>query len=234
VADGDVWLTAWLRPRSGGDLDVERARTLGATPPSGRSYATRAGLAAQTTCDPKDIDVLQRYCATFGIEVVATHWRSIVLSGPIRKLIEAFGATTAIYETPDGRRFRLRTESLHAPPEIAAILRGLFGIHQWPRSHAVGTLHGDVTPLSAQEVAARYELPNADGSGQTVGVLQLRGAFRPDDFTKCMQDQGVAAKLPTVRFCVRRQGPRPLTETPCRNGYDVAHTRCQGQRAART
>jgi kumamolisin len=48
-------------------------------------------------------------------------------------------------------------------------------------------------------VAARYELPDADGSGQTVGVLQLRGVFRPDDFTKCMQDQGVAAKLPTVR-----------------------------------
>lgn len=199
VADGDVWLTAWLRPRSGGALDVEHARTLGATLPSGRAYASRTDLAAQTTSDPKDVDVLQRYCARYGIEVVATHWRSIILSGPIRKLIEAFGVTAAIYETPDKRRFRLRTDSLHAPPEIAAILRGLFGIHQWPRSHAVGTLHGDVTPLSAQEVAARYELPDADGSGQTVGVLQLRGAFRPDDFTKCMQDQGVAAKLPTVR-----------------------------------
>ena len=129
VADGDVWLTAWLRPRSGGELDVEHARTLGATLPSGRAYASRTDLSARTTSDPKDVDVLQRYCARFDIEVVATHWRSIVLSGSIRKLITAFGVTAAIYETPDGRRFRLRTESLHAPPEIAAILRGLFGIH---------------------------------------------------------------------------------------------------------
>ncbi|MGC9990778.1 MAG: S53 family peptidase [Candidatus Cybelea sp.] len=199
VSDGDVWLTAWLRPQSGGELDVERARALGATLPSGRAYASRADLAAQTTSDPKNVDVLQRYCAKFHIDVVTTHWRSMVLNGPIRKFIEAFGATAAIYETPDKSRFRLRTDSLHAPPEIAAILGGLFGIHEWPRSHAVGTLHGEATPLSAQEVAARYQLPNADGSGETVGVLQLRGAFRPDDFTKCMQDQGVTAKLPILR-----------------------------------
>ena len=28
VVDGDVWLTAWLRPRSGGELDTEHARAL--------------------------------------------------------------------------------------------------------------------------------------------------------------------------------------------------------------
>lgn len=44
VADGDVWLTAWLRPQSAGELDVERARALGATLPSGRAYASRADL----------------------------------------------------------------------------------------------------------------------------------------------------------------------------------------------
>jgi kumamolisin len=199
VSDGDAWLTAWLRPRRGGELDVERARTLGATLPSQRTYATRDELAAQTTADPADVELLRRYCGKLGIEIVGTHWRSVVLSGPIKKLIEAFGATASIYQLPDKRRFRHRSDFLHAPPEIAAILRGPFGIHQWPRSHAVGTLHEGATPLSAQDITARYQFPNGDGTGQTVGVLQLRGTFRPDDFTKCVQTHGYTTTLPIVR-----------------------------------
>jgi len=199
LADGDALLTAWLRPRKGGQLDVARARQLGATLPARRVYATRAELARETDADPDDVDRLKAYCAKMGVDVVGTHWRSVTLSGPIAKLVEVFGATASIYELPDKRRFRHRSESLHAPIEIAALLRGPFGIHQWPRSHAIGTLQPHTTPLSARDVAARYEFPDADGSGQTVGLIQLRGTFKPDDFTKCMIAQGVTAKLPVVK-----------------------------------
>lgn len=196
---GDVWLTAWLRPRSGGELDRERAQTLGATLPLERTYAKRAALAAQTGADPNDVAKLQRYCAAQGIEVVAEHWRSVVMSAPIHKLIDAFGATAGIYELPDKRRFRHRSGPLHAPPEIAAMLRGPFGIHQWPRSHAVGTLQSGVTPLFASDIVSRYRFPDADGSGVTVAVLQMRGEFRPEDFDKCMQAQNVKAQRPIVK-----------------------------------
>jgi kumamolisin len=198
-SDADVLLTAWLRPRRGGELDVERARTLGATTPAQRAYADRAALERETTADPQDVELLRRYCEKFGIDVVETHWRSVVMSGPIRKSIRAFGATAAIHETPDKRRFRHRSESLHAPPEIVAILRGLFGIDEWPRSHAIGAVHGQATPLSARDVVTRYQFPDASGSGQTVGILQLRGTFKPDDFTKCLQAQGVTATVPIVQ-----------------------------------
>ncbi|HVR47514.1 MAG TPA: S53 family peptidase [Candidatus Binatia bacterium] len=199
LADGDALLTAWLRPREGGELDAARARQLGATPPARRVYASRAELAQATDADPDDVDLLKSYCAKMGLDVVGTHWRSVTLSGPIAKLVEVFGATASIYELPDKRRFRHRSESLHAPSEIAAMVRGPFGIHQWPRSHAIGTLQPHTTPLSAQDVAARYEFPDGDGSGQTVGLIQLRGTFKPDDFTKCMTAQGVTAKLPVVK-----------------------------------
>ncbi|MBV8170844.1 MAG: hypothetical protein JO219_02820 [Candidatus Eremiobacteraeota bacterium] len=197
--DTDVWLTAWLRPKRGGELDVERARTLGAMPPAQRRYLDRAQLSDMTTADPADIQTLQRYCAQFGIEMVATHWRSVVLSGSLKELIKAFGATVAIYEAPDKRRFRHRAGSLHAPAEIAEIVQGLFGFHEWPRSHAIGALHAHLQPLSAAEVVKRYQFPEADGSGETIGVLQLRGAFKPDDFTKCMQDAAVKTNAPFVR-----------------------------------
>jgi len=199
VSTEDVLVTAWLRPKRGGELDVARAQTLGGTPPLRRPYADRAQLKQQTGADPSDVNALQTYAAKFGIDVVETHWRSIVMSAPIERLIDAFGATAAIYELSDQRRFRHRSGSLHAPPEVAAILRGPFGIHQWPRSHAIGTLHGQTTPLSARDIANRYQFPDADGSGQTVGVLQMRGTFKPDDFDKCMQAAGVTAKTPIVK-----------------------------------
>ncbi len=199
LADGDTLLTAWLRPRKGGELDAARARQLAGTPPARRAYASRAELARETDADQNDVEMLKAYCAKMGVDVVGTHWRSVTLSGPIAKLVEVFGATASIYELPDKRRFRHRSDSLHAPSDIAALLRGPFGIHQWPRSHAIGTLQGHTTPLSANDVAARYEFPEGDGSGQTVGIVQLRGEFKPDDFTQCMAAQGVTAKVPIVK-----------------------------------
>lgn len=198
-SDADILLTAWLKPRRGGDLDVERARTLGATPPGQRVYARREALVRDTGSDPGDVDLVRRYCAGFGIETVATPWRSIVLSGSVDAIVRAFGATAAMHETPDKRRFRHRSQSLHAPAEIAAVVRGPFGIHQWPRSRRLGPLHNETQPLSAQDVAGRYRFPDATGAGQTVGLLQLRGAFRADDFAACMNAQRITANAPVVK-----------------------------------
>jgi kumamolisin len=199
LSSATAYVTAWLRPRRGGAIDVQRAIQLGSTPPAQRTYADRAQLAEETGSDPRDVELLGHYCSRFGIKVVATYWRHVTLSGPLDKLVKAFGATAGIYELEDKRRFRHRSQSLHAPPEIAAILHGLFGIHQWPRSHAIGHQESQTVAPSAQEIAARYAFPDADGSGQTIAIVQLRGGFRSDDFEKCLESQGVRAKMPIVK-----------------------------------
>jgi kumamolisin len=199
LSKADAWLTAWLRPRRGGKLDVQRAIELGAMPPAKRAHMSRADLEVQTGADPDDLKVLARYCKRFGIEIVSSHWRAATLMGGLQELVAAFGATAGIYELEDKRRFRHRSLSLHAPPEIAEILQGVFGIHQWPRSHAVGKMQPHVVAPSAKDIAAHYAFPDADGSGQTIAVVQLRGEFRGDDFEACMKNQGVAAKKPIVK-----------------------------------
>ena len=199
TSEADVLLTIWLRPKKDSALDVARARKLGATPPLARDYAERKALRAQTDADPADLQRLGAYCERLGIRVVESHWRSLTVTGPIDRLIEAFGATVAIFFDEKGTRFRHRSAALHVPPEIAAIVRGAFGLHQWPRSNRLGPLQRHSTPLPARDIATRYAFPDADGSGQTIGVLQFRGEFRADDFDRCMQAQGVAPARPIVK-----------------------------------
>lgn len=198
-SEADILVTAWLRPKPGGDLDGERARTLGATPPSQRTYAERKTLARQTGADPADIELLRRYCESFGLRIVDSRWRAVAISGQIERLVEAFGASVAIFEDESQRRFRHRSGALHVPSNIAAVIRGIFGLHQWPRSRKLGSLQRHTTPLYGHDVATRYRFPDADGSGQTIGVIQLRGLFKPSDFDQCMRVQGLASAHPTIK-----------------------------------
>ncbi len=199
TADSDVLLTAWLRPQRGGDLDRARALALGAAAPAARAYVDRTTLRRQTDADPSDVELLRRYCNGFGISIVETHWRSVTISGPVERLIAAFGATVAIFEDGLQQRFRHRWDALHAPAEVASIVRGVFGLHQWPRSRKLGALQRNAQPLLAKDVAARYRFPDADGSGQTIGLVQLRGRFEPKDFSQCMSAQGLNVALPTIK-----------------------------------
>jgi kumamolisin len=194
-----VLLTAWLRPRNGGDLDGDAARALGGVPPLHRTYTDRKTLKRQTDADPADVDALRRYCNGLGITVGDSHWRSVTVSGPIERMIEAFGATVAIFEDESQRRFRHRSGALHVPPEIVAIVRGIFGLHQWPRSRKLASLERHATPLRARKVAERYRFPSGDGRGQTVGVLQLNGVFNSVDFDRCMTAQKLAPQQPIIK-----------------------------------
>jgi kumamolisin len=199
VADHDVLLTAWLRPRRGGELDAEKARELGATPPSRRAYTDRKTLAQQTGADPADVESLRHYCERHGLTIAEAQWRSVSISGPIERLIQAFGATVAIFEDDSQRRFRHRSKSLHAPADIAAVVHGVFGLHQWPRSRKLGALARHSTPLQAHDIAKRYQFPDGDGRGQTIGVVQLRGIFKQNDFDQCVKAQGLKAAAPIVK-----------------------------------
>jgi kumamolisin len=199
AGDAELLLTAWLRPKRGGELDRARAQALSAMPPAKRAYADRKTLAQESGADPADVDALRRYCERFGLTVIGSYWRSVTVGGPIERLVAAFGATVAIFEDESGRRFRHRSAALHVPPDIAVAVRGIFGLHEWPRSHKLGALGRNATPLRAAEVAERYRFPDSDGRDQAIGVVQLRGIFKPDDFDRCLSAQNLSAAHPIVK-----------------------------------
>ena len=192
ASEAAVLLTVWLRPKTGGELDVASAVKLGSTLPRARTYTERKELRTRTDADSAAAERLSAYLERIGFHVVGSHWRSIVISGPIDRLIEAFGATVSIFADAEGRHFRHRSKGLHAPRDIAHLMRGVFGLHQWPRSRKLGALSRHATPLSASDVVKRYDFPAADAAGQTIGIVQFRGEFKPADFDRCMRAQNVA------------------------------------------
>ncbi len=198
-AENEVLLTAWLRPDAKNAVDASRAYEIGHASIGGRTYAERAALVEASAASESAVAELRTYCARYGIEVLEQHWRCVVLRAPLDRSIEAFGASVATFEDSSGYRFRHRGGPLHAPPEIAALLQGVFGFHQWPRSHRLESLQRHETPLRAVEVAERYRFPPATGRGQTIAILQLRGEFREDDFAQCMQAQSIVAQQPQVK-----------------------------------
>jgi kumamolisin len=199
TSGADVSLTAWFRPQRGNDIDPARVHALAATAPCERSYRDRKSLALETDADPADRERFAAYCRDAGLAVTESHWRSAGVTGPLDRLVEAFGATAAVFLDVNGNRFRHRSGSLHVPAEIALFSRGVFGLHQWPRSRKLGALQRHATPLTASQVAARYAFPDADGCGQTIGIVQFRGEFRSGDFDQCMRAQGISAAHPVVK-----------------------------------
>jgi kumamolisin len=196
----EVILTIWLRPKKGGTLDPARIEQLGRTPPRERTYLTRKQLIEQSDADPQERHAVDAFCARHKLTLVGSPWRSVIVSGPLGKLIEIFDANVELYLDSNQHHFRHRAGPVKLPKDIAPFVRGVFGFHEWPHSLRLKPEPpGKTPPLSAHDVATRYAFPkDADGTGQTIGILQLGGSFVLADFRACMEWQHTKAADPEI------------------------------------
>ncbi len=221
----EIPATIWLRPRRSGNVDRDAATRLAMLPPRSRIYADRRELARTTDAAPADVAAVRSYLEAHGIRVDATRWRALTANGTIGDWCAAFGTSLHDWEA-NGQRFRQRTGALHAPAAIAASVRGVFGLDEWPREHgmrpkaetAAGSRrHSNrLQPLSVAQLRRTYELPEGDGAGQVIGILQFGGSFEPADFAACMRWQGV----PAPAIASRRIDAAPLRHR-LRSSFDT-------------
>jgi kumamolisin len=197
----EVVLTFWLRPKQGGAFDPALVERIGRTPPLERTYLTRRELIAASDADPDERAAVEAFCQKHGMTIVASVWRSLVVKGALGSLVATFEANVDLFLDVNGHHFRHRAGSVKVPLEIAGYVRAVFGLLEWPHSLRLKPAAPGATPaLSAAAIATRYAFPSdVDGAGQTVGVLQLGGSFRIEDFRACMQWQGVSTADPSVR-----------------------------------
>jgi kumamolisin len=159
--------------------------------------------------DPEHIERVRTFAAANNLTVVErgdeVARRTVTLQGTVADLEKAFGVTLNDYEHAHGR-YRGRTGSIHVPPELAEVVQGVFGLDNRPQARPhmrfrglAGASDAAVQPTSYNppQVAQLYKFPaGVNGAGQTIGIIELGGGYKPADITNYFNSLGIPA--PTV------------------------------------
>jgi kumamolisin len=154
-----------------------------------------------------DLQAVRSFAEEYGLqprnENAAT--RTIELHGRVDDLRRAFGTELETVRI-DGVICRHRTGFITVPEDLLPAIEAVLGLDNRPiaRPHCVKFRADHSTPRAAAhsplEVAELYEFPShLDGSGQTIGIIELDGGFIPSDVETYFRKLGLMPpKIETV------------------------------------
>jgi kumamolisin len=197
------------------DVTVKVRRKAALPEPTAKPLS-RADVLSRYAADPKDLDEVQKVLTPFGLTLKSkspeTHALEFV--GPVSAMEQAFGVTLMVVKHGD-RVYRGRVGPLHIPKELDGIVTGVFGLdtrpmvkHRRAHAHRSSTIAAATTGLppansrpwfTPQELAQAYSFPPGDGSGQSIGILEFGGEFRPKDLATFLRLVGMAGVEPNVQ-----------------------------------
>jgi len=118
--------------------------------------------------------------------------RTVVLSGTVAAMNEAFGVELKEYDHPSGR-YRGRTGPVHIPAELQDVIEGVFGLDNRPqakphfrRRHGRGGVraHAQGVSYTPIQLATLYNFPTGvDGTGECIALIELGGGYNPTDLS---------------------------------------------------
>jgi kumamolisin len=139
-----------------------------------------------------DFDKLRRFAHEYGLTVdeaaSSLSRRTLVLRGTAQNLEKAFGVELHDYRGSQNK-FHCFTGAISLPEEHAGVVEAVLGLDARPLakphirflSEAQKAASTSYSPL---QVAALYSFPSgADGSGQTIGIIELGGGYNPSDIS---------------------------------------------------
>jgi|HubBroStandDraft_1064217.scaffolds.fasta_scaffold01307_6 kumamolisin len=177
---------------------------MGARLPRERKYLTREEFARAHGAAAADLEKVRAFAAEYGLQVVNedSAARTVKLAGTVKALNDAFGANLRRYEHPSGT-YRCRTGSLTIPADLDGVVQGVFGLDNRPQTKTHFRLrkkkHKKVADpsYSPLQVAKAYSFPSgANGTGQTIGIVELGGGYNAADLSSFFSGLGISA--PTV------------------------------------
>jgi kumamolisin len=199
--DERVEVTVRLRPRNPlpNAKDMLRASASPVPVLSHEEFERRYGSTE------KDFAAIRKFAKAHNLAVVreSSARRTAILAGTVENLNSAFGVSLKTYSYPDGT-YRGRTGLVHIPAELGDIVQGVFGLDNRPvarrgtPSKLSASMPDDgAQPFNPNQVAVLYNFPtDANGAGQTIGIVELGGGYRPEDLQTFFQ--GLGLQTPTV------------------------------------
>ena len=196
--------------------------------PKKRTTLSRAEYEQRHGADPADVARVQAFARDHGLTVVETSpaRRTVILSGTVAAMSDAFGVVLKQYEHPGGK-YRGRTGALQLPADLHDIVEGVFGLDNRPQAqphfrkrrgqtgiHA----HDAGTSYTPPELAQLYNFPSGvDGTGQCIALIELGGGFVPADLNAYFKQLNLTHQ-PTVSAVSIGNGSNSPTGDP--NGPD--------------
>lgn len=137
--------------------------------------------------DAKDLAKVRKFAKENNLNVVgeSAARRTVILAGTVKDMNRAFGVKLKTYAYAGGT-YRGRTGYVQVPTELRSVIEGVFGLDNRPvaKRHSSGA-QGSANAARAftgEELAKIYNFPQGfDGTGQTIGIIELGGGYRPSD-----------------------------------------------------
>jgi kumamolisin len=159
--------------------------------------------------DPAQVDKIRHFAREHNLHMLERGdevlRRTITLAGTAAAMEKAFSVELNEYEHEDGS-YRSHTGAIQIPEEYASFVSGLFGLDNRPvanphfRYRAASRIFGARTSnvsYTPPQLARLYGFPaDANGIGQTIGLIELGGGYRPSDIADYFKSLGLPA--PTV------------------------------------
>ncbi len=153
---------------------------------------TRAELAARYGAEPTELAAVQAAIVEAGVEVVSADavTRQVVVRGAAQAVGALFGTQLRAVRLADGGSAYQPTGELTLASGLAGPLLAVVGLDNRPqaqvRSRAARPSASAVSYTPVQ-LAAAYALPDGDGTGQALAIIELGGGFGPDDLDTYFQ-----------------------------------------------
>jgi kumamolisin len=201
---------------------VRRKTPLKAANCTGKERLTRDQFRQRHGADPEAVKLVRAFAKQYDLAIApdtpAPELRTIKLTGTVAAMQKAFGVTL-VHQTLDGATYRIREGSITLPTQLIGKVEAVLGLDNRPQAQPhfrVLGQTGDTTAEHAQaggfakphagaanisytlpQVAALYQFPaNASAAGQTIGLIELGGGYKPADITAYFKSIG--QKTPTV------------------------------------
>ena len=168
---------------------------------------SRDELAVAHGADPADVDLVVGLLTGLGVEVLSIDAasRRVRVAGTVALLSGVFGtsleAVTSKDAAGDEVSHRHRTGGLSVTAELDGVVTNVLGLDDRPQARAhfrTAAAASSATSYTPLQLGTIYRFPGGtDGSGQTIGIVELGGGFAQSDLDTYFA--GLAITGPSVR-----------------------------------
>ena len=196
-------------------MRLRRRRALSAAAKAG-GHLTHEEYAARYAAREDDIDKVKEFAKNFHLQVdaILPVERSVLLKGTVADFSKAFRLELKTHKLANGQSYRGREGKIFIPAALKGAVIGVFGLDDRPVVHPHvrwGTVRASnrggggsfqtpakTGPFYGNQLAELYNFPaGTDGTGQTIGIVEIGGGFKQADLNMYFQKAGIG-KIPNI------------------------------------